>query len=434
MRNDKQIERIRKHPLFLAQILGYKKLKQIHEDWIKWSWLTPGDTYLQAHRDSYKTTSVIVVGTIWRLLFNPNLTIALIRKSEKGASATLGEITKQYESEALQYVYSEYFDCKFKLKDYNKQQLNLPTREMISKENNIEVFGKGGNITGFHYDLLLIDDIITMKDRYSKAERESTKEYLYEMKNIKKATGKIIYTNTPWHVDDASVCMPTPKKYPLGSIDIPEMNTPEKLKELQSLPADLYGCNYLLRNDIAKEGALIPDMKFKNFIPGVNCYGYLDPGYGGDCTTGLTLIQEVGKDLIVKGFAWKEHVLDLKSKINIACKNNNCIMLFIERTGVNDRVWREIREIYNLNLGVDEKENKHFKITYYIKNRRDNLYFDDECQSTYLEQIRLYEEGQVPNEGPDTLAALIRQKFVNKSIGINISTGSNEEDKKDFIS
>jgi hypothetical protein len=410
--NDKMVRGIYNHPLILAKILGYNKLSQIHEDWLLWYRNAKEDIYLQAHRDCYKTTTMIVLGTIWELLFNPNLTNCLIRKSEDGSTATLGEIIKQYQSEAMKYIYSEYFDYKFNLKDFNKHQLNLPNRENITKECNIECFGKGGNITGFHFDRIKADDIITMKDRYSKAERESTKEYCYELKNIKKADGRILYTNTPWHIDDASICMPEPKKYPLGSIDIPEMNTPKKLKELQALPADLYACNYLLRNDIAKEGALFTDIRFKKFKLGVTCIGYLDPGYGGACTTGLTLIQENGKELIVKGFAWKEHILDLKEKIKLACHNNNCIELLIERTGVNDRVWREIMEIYHLSTPINEKENKHFKITFYTKKRRDDIYFDDECQAIYMEQIRLYEEGQIPNEAPDSLSALIRERFI----------------------
>jgi hypothetical protein len=428
MYNDKMVRAIYNHPLILAKILGYSKLIEQHEKWLLEWRNSKGDMYIQAHRYSYKTTALIVLDTIWQFLFNPNLTIMLIRKSEDGACASLGEIIKQYQSESLQYVYSEYFDYKFKLKDFNKHELNLPNREVISKESNIRCFGMGGNMTGYHPDIVKADDTITTKDRYSRVARENTKQFVYELKNIKAI--KTLFTNTPWHVDDASVCMPVPSKYPLGSIDIPEMNTPEKLKELQSLPADLYGCNYLLRSDIAKEGALIPNMKFKNFTPGVTCIGYLDPGYGGACTTGLTLIQKNNKELIVKGFAWAEHILDIKEKIKLACMNNNCIELLIERTGVNDRVWREIVSIYHLSTPIDEKENKHFRITFYIKKRRDDLYFDDECQSTYLEQIRLYEEGQVPNEAPDTLAGIIRERFLENNSELIISHGGNCEEFK----
>lgn len=428
--NDKMVRAIYKSPIILGKILGYDKLIDIHDEWILWCWLSNTDVYLQAHRDSYKTTAVIVLGTIWRFLFNPDLTISLIRKAETGAQATLGEISKQYESEAMQYVYSEYFDCKFKLTDYNKSQLNLPTRKKISKEANIDCYGKGGSITGYHYDLELIDDIITMKDRYSKAERESTKNYVYETKNTLRATGRRIFTNTPWHPDDASICMPVPKKYPLGSINIPEMNTPEKLADLKKLPRSLYALNYELRDDVIDEKSLFPDMLFMPWKQGVSSVGWIDPAWGGACTTGVTFIQEIGNNLIVRGWIYPNHISDVKKELSQNARDCNCIDLMFESNGIDNKRMAEVRSIYPIMRGVQAHDNKNYRIVFNIKQNLDRIYFADDCSIAYLEQIKNYQEGEIPNEAPDSLASLLREKYTHARSDIKVSGQKNV--KKDI--
>ena len=70
--------------------------------------------------------------------------------------------------------------------------------------------GIGGSITGKHADIVITDDIVNRKDRFSPAERDTTKAAYMELKNVVNRTGRIINTGTPWHKDDAFTIMPTP--------------------------------------------------------------------------------------------------------------------------------------------------------------------------------------------------------------------------------
>ena len=79
------------NPHLFGHYLGYDKLNQTHSEWIKHLFFSGNETPLQAHRNSYKTTS-LVVGIILYLIFNPNATFCIIRKSESGAIKILQEV------------------------------------------------------------------------------------------------------------------------------------------------------------------------------------------------------------------------------------------------------------------------------------------------------------------------------------------------------
>lgn len=404
------------NPYKLGHILGYKKLMLSHNEIIKYCWLGVEDKALLAYRNYRKTTAVLVVGIIWHLLFFPDSLIAIIRKSEAGAISILSEIIRHYEGEKLRYIYDKYFNYKFELRDYNQKKLNLPCKERITKEHSIEVFGKGGNITGAHFDYILIDDIVTLKDRYSKAERESTKEYIKELKNIKTANGKIIATGTPWHPQDAfsdTSLLPVPLKIPLGAIDDPEINNPKKIKELKSLGQSLYACNYELRH-VADENSLFPDMKFKMWDNNLTSCCWLDPAWGGVCTSGITFIQRQGNDIVVRGWVYQAHITDCKEKLKEKITRCNCIDPMFEANGVDREREKEIREITPLIRGVHASDNKNYRIIFNIKRNYDKIYFSNDCQLEYLEQMRNYIEGEVPNEAPDSLASLLRERFAEE--------------------
>jgi hypothetical protein len=418
------IDDIAENPIILGHILGYDKLMKHHNDWIKKCWLSDTDVTLQAYRNSKKTTSILVVGTIWRLLYFPDTLIAIIRKSETGAISILQEITRHYLSEKLKYIYSEVFNTPFELTDWNQKRINLPTKVRISKEFNIEAYGKGGNITGAHFDKICIDDIVTEKDRYSPAERESTKNYIRELSNIKTVGGTIIATGTPWHRDDAFTILPEPRKYPIGSVDDPDF-TPEIIAELRKTNGNsLYAANYLLQH-IADSDQLI-EPKFKAWDEKLTCSAYLDPAYSGDCTTALTLLEEnPDKTITIKGFVWRENITNLYQKIVDICSQYNCIMLYCEANGDHGLSHGEINKRFPLTRAINEKENKHYKITHWIHKLSPRLFFADDCQPEYLEQIVYYQEGGGLIDAPDSLASILRELYKSeggmfvKAVNIN---------------
>ena len=82
-----EFETLIEEPYIYANLLGFDLITPFHNEWIsKLAWVDD-DYTLQAHRDSYKTTCLIVAVTMVMLL-RPTETILLLRK-ESGSTIEL---------------------------------------------------------------------------------------------------------------------------------------------------------------------------------------------------------------------------------------------------------------------------------------------------------------------------------------------------------
>jgi hypothetical protein len=152
-------------------------------------------------------------------------------------------------------------------------------------------------------------------------------------------------------------------------------------------------------------------MKFKDWNDSLNSSSWLDPAYGGICTTGQSFEQLQSNDIIIKGYVYPKHVLDVKKELSENLINNKCIDAMYEKNGLDYKRENEIKSISPFMRGVQSLDNKNYRIMFYTKKFMDRLYFADDCQVEYLEQLRNWEDGAVPNEAPDTLASLLREKY-----------------------
>lgn len=398
-----------KHPHKLGHYLGFSKLQPIHSEWIKKYWLNTTDYVLQAHRNSYKTTSVIIVGYIWYSMQYPDDTVLLIREESKNAENTIMTISGLLQSQEMRYLYKELYKINdFKLIKDNRNSIILPTKTKVTIEGSLDCIGIGGSLTGRHYKRIIADDIITIKDRVSKAKREETKYILMELENIKTADGVMSVSGTPWHKDDGFSILPVVDAYPLGSIDIPELTT-DRINDIrQRTSSSLFAANYLLKH-ISDENRIFPDAKFIEWDKNQTCNAWVDPAYSGKNTSTLTLVYFKDNKIVVKGWAWRQDITELYEKIKLICGMNNCGTIYMESNADNGLSAKAMELLWPAVRPVREKENKHNKIIMYAKRNWPEIYFSNDCQEDYLSQVIDYEEGQEPDDAPDGLASIIRQ-------------------------
>lgn len=406
-------EKILNKPHLLGHYLGYDKLTEIHSQWIIDSWTNKKDYILQAHRNSYKTTAILLIGTIWYLIYNPESTILIVRKEYEGAASILNAISKLYQSTEMQTLYKELGYTGITLTEDKKDSITLDKKKQVTKEGNIESMGIGGAITGRHYDKILCDDIETLKDRISKAERVKTRGFVMELMNIKKAGGTITITGTPWHREGVYDILPEASKYPLGSIEIKELTNPliEEIK--QRTTPSLFAINYLLKH-ISDETKIFKDAKYDRW-DNAHVYGHIDAAYSGRDYTSLTLAEIVAGKTIIKGWVWRESIVDLYEKISSILKNHNCGTVYMEDNADKGLGRIGLMNYYSNISGYHEHENKHNKIILHLKSNWPEVYFDYDCQEEYLSQILDYEEGQSPDDAPDSAASLLRIIVKNES-------------------
>ena len=109
---DKAAHQILDDPLYLAYILGYDRVKtEIHAQWINDVMRSTVSTAVMAHRGSYKTTCRCLIGVVGRMLFDPNKTILLLRKTKTEAQKTMEEVKIHWEqNEPLIAIYRHIYD------------------------------------------------------------------------------------------------------------------------------------------------------------------------------------------------------------------------------------------------------------------------------------------------------------------------------------
>lgn len=415
------IDRMEVEPLIMADMLGYDKLMPIHGQWIKDCW-SKNNFVLQAHRNSYKTTAVLVVGAIWYLFFNPNTSILIVRKDFDSAISVLSEIGRHYHTnEYLRNLYL-YSYGKTPIERIRQDSLLLSTKEKIDARASIEVISIGGTITGKHYDKVFTDDIVTIRDRTSRAERETTKLFVNELFNIPVPGGTIVHTGTPWHPEDAFSILPKAERYPIGhpELKIPEF-TPEFVSMLRkSMTHSLWGANYELVH-VADEGRIFSNPSYADWPTTriIKTNAYLDPAYKGDNTTALSLISKtLDNKHHVRGWVWRKDVAELYQTIVDLLKVWKCGTLYDESNADKGYSARDLMKLWPATVEVNESTNKHIKIIANIKPVWDQLLFANDCQPEYINQILDYQEGLEPDDAPDSLASLIRQMQIGKQAGL----------------
>jgi hypothetical protein len=400
-------------------MLGYDKLTPIHSEWIKYIFDSEETVVLQAHRNAYKTTAM-VVGVIRQLFFYPDTTILIMRKSYTDAQKILQEIQQHYEREPLRQLYNQFKITEPRGDKWKADVLTLSTKKSVSKEGNVECLGIDSSLTGAHYDKIILDDIITIEDRISRVTREKTKIRLAEMVNIpKRPHGTISVTGTPWHPDDGYATLPKAKQYSIYDLDPPILSEKEIQDIRERMPASLFSANYELRH-IADQERYFTDPNFDWCPEFDNVIGFLDPAYRGTNYTALTILGQFAGKKYVNGWAWRRDVIENAEIIVDCLRQFKVNHLYIESNADKGLSIKYFREHFAGIHYEEHKEtiNKHFRILNHIKPIWRELNFHPKIQPEYLNQIIDYQENQEPDDAPDSLAGAIL-KF-NSGSGIYI--------------
>lgn len=405
-------------PHVLGNALGYADLGQIHSDWIRFIWGTNENRTLQAHRGSYKTTAVTVVGTIYYLLFNPNARILICRKEAGGSAAILDEISKHLKGRMIRALVKQFYNRDLYLLVDKASPLPAITwslRNEIKKEPSIMGVGIKSPITSYHFDRILTDDIVTLKDRVSAAERKTTDNFYIELKNIVDPGCPISNCGTPWHKNDTFRLMPKPDKFPIGKTGLKSF-TKEHIKSLRAeIPPAIFSINYLLQHT-ADENLLFQNPVYGELPKNWRPYGHIDKAYGGGDSTVFTLIgADHNGQLYGLGRLWKKNVMELYSVIFDIWKFYKGGRTWTE---TNDDKKAASNEFKTLGMPIKtyhESMNKHVKIQNYLFKYWHKIIWSTESDPEYMAQITEYEEKAEHDDAPDSVASLLREANFEKS-------------------
>lgn len=415
---------LRNEPHRLGWVMGKKKLRPLHSQWVHHIWHPTESRSLQAHRGSYKSTGIVEVGVPWILLWFPDSRIAICRKTKTDAVQAISVFRNAFRTPEVREIFKMAHGHYPEFTVDQADHVAFNFKRTMTREGNIDGYGVDSALTGKHYDFIICDDIVGREDRYSPAAREATKRFLEELHaNIVDPGKPVHHIGTPWHMEDA---WGTPKKegglwrYPkplVFNCHQTGILTKEQIEEKQrTMTPSLFAANYLLKHQ-ADDSALFAypknQIRWEHGIYGP-VHAHLDAAFGGDCTSALTILQKMPDGNIqVYGKIYPGHIANHYQDIIETIRKHRASKFYMEDNADKGFTMRDLSALFRgQGMGISlhsyhESMNKSAKISTTVKFAWDRLRFVEECDELYMGQITEWTEEAELQDAPDSLASCL---------------------------
>lgn len=410
--NEALIRSIKANPVKYAHLLGFDLLTDIHNDWMRSMLLDTDDKTLLGHRGSYKTTCLSVV-LAFLVILRPDKSTFFIRKTDDDVIEIITQVQKILESDLCKYISREIYGTELMLTTASSYKVD--TNLNISPRGAVQLQGMGlnGSITGKHADYVFTDDIVNVKDRVSKAEREQTKRQYMELQNIKNRGGRIYNTGTPWHKEDCiATLMPNVATYTVYDTGLISKAQQDALRK--AMTPSLYAANYELQH-IADVDAMFTAPHFLGDEEEAALIrqgmAHVDASYsnGGDYTAYTVMRLLTDGRIIAFGKMWQKHVDACLDAIQILHLRYGAGSIACETNGDKGYLAQEMEERGFIVRTYSEHTNKFIKISTFLRKHWDDIYWIPDTDPEYLAQILDYTEFAEHDDAPDSAASLIRE-------------------------
>lgn len=392
-------------PAAFGRMLGFTRLKALHNKWICEMVRSKRDKTLQGHRGSYKTTCLSIALAIIIILL-PNKRTLFMRKTDNDVKEIIRQVQKILTDPRTVYLVQIIYGVPLTLTTANATELSTNLTTDTRGTPQLVGMGIGGSLTGKHFDFIFTDDIVNLQDRVSKAERERTKMIYQELANILNPGGRMFNSGTPWHKDDAFSLMPAPEKYDCYTTGMLSADQIEELKE-KMLPS-LFAANYELRH-IAAEDVIFSNPKTDaDAALAEQGIMHIDAAFGGGDYTAVTISNRKNGNFYTLGKLWHKSFEDVLPQILTLHKQFNCGRVYVEDNGDKGYCGKVLRK-EGLRVSIyHEDMNKFIKITTYLKAEWKQMHFVSGTDADYVAQICDYNENAEHDDAPDSAACVCR--------------------------
>lgn len=401
------LDLIYEEPYKIAQWLGFTLITTTHNEWLKDMIFGQDDETLLAHRGSYKTTCLSVAFTIIMITF-PNDTMIFTRKTDDDVKEIIKQTGKLLKTSLVKYMVKEIYGVELELTE--ESAYSLTTNLMTTTKGASQLLGAGikTSLTGKHADRVFTDDIVNVKDRISKPERDLIKLQYQELQNIKNRGGRIFNTGTKWHKEDAiEALMPNKKIYDCYKTGLMDRSTIEALR--QSMTPSLFAANYELKH-IADGEALFTNPTFTNDEQLLyDGFAHIDASYGGADGTAYTIVKKRDDKFYVLGKRWNKHVDKCLGEIKALHEHYRAGSIVCERNADKGYLTKELQTNGFIADDYQERMNKYIKISTYLRKNWDNIVFLEATDPDYINEILDYTEDAEHDDAPDSLASALRE-------------------------
>lgn len=415
------LEMLYYHPVQIGKWVGFNDLTELHNQWLRDFLYGTEDQTKQAHRGSYKTTTLSLFFAIHCVIF-PNETVMYFRKTATDVVEIARQTVNILNSGCMHEIARLIYGHDYKLLKATGSEISTSLCTEIKGASQIVGLGIGTSITGKHADIVVTDDIVNIKDRISEAERKQTKLAYQELQNIKNRGGRFINTGTPWHKEDAFSLMPNIEKFDCYQTGLMSESEIEDIKE--SMTASLFAANYELRH-IASEEVIFAERPIDSPIEFVqNAICHLDSAFFGKDYTAFTAMNFVNGKFYIYGKCWRKNVQDCYIDIYNDYTRLGLGKCYNEINADKGIVARDLKRIGMRMATYNEGTNKHIKIVTYLKAIWKYVEFVEGTDPEYIDMIYDYNEDAEHDDAPDSAACLARLLY--RKAGIKVAVDLSE--------
>ncbi len=397
---------IRDHPERVGEACGFTLLTDLHGRWIQNMVMGRSDATLQAHRGSYKTTCVSVALALLMVL-RPLESVAFMRKTDSDVKEVMLQVQSILTHDATQTLCEAIWGRRLALTRASGTALSTDLSTSVRGTAQLTGLGINGSLTGKHFDRIFTDDIVNLKDRKSRAEREHTKTIYMELQNLKNRGGRIFNTGTPWHAEDCFSIMPKAEVYDCHTTGL---MTAEEISYIRErMTPSLFAANYELRH-IPSDDVIFTDPKTGDPI-GMVMQGecHVDAAYYGEDFTAFSAQAIHDGKRYVYGRIWRKHVDDVAAQILEDIRRLKLGRMYMETNADKGYGARVFKEAGVRMVPYPESMNKHVKIVTYLKAAWPDIIFCEGTDQDYINQICDYTEDAEHDDAPDSLASLVQR-------------------------
>lgn len=394
-------------PYKIGHWVGFKDLTTLHNEWLRSFLYADQDQTLLAHRGSYKTTDLSLFLTL-HIVSDPNRNVLFFRKTDDDVTEVIIQTQKILKSGCMRQIVRSLYGIDLKVLKENNSEIHTNLCTSSRGASQLVGLGIGTSVTGKHADIVVTDDIVNIKDRVSKAEREKTKTLYMELQNVRNRGGRFINTGTPWHKEDAISIMPNVRRYDCYSTGLISREKLEKLR--RSMSDSLFSANYELKH-IADANAMFKEPKFtgetKALFGGLS---HIDAAYGGGDSTAFTAFRDLPDGRIIGlGKRWAKHVDDCLTEIQALQGRFRLGSVACEKNADKGYLAKELQKNGLSPFLYSETTNKFIKISTYLKQNWERIEWLTETDPEYINEILDYSEFAEHDDCPDSAASLLRR-------------------------
>lgn len=405
---EEMLDLLWEEPVRIGHWCGFTDLTELHNGWLRnFLWKEGEDQTLLSHRGSYKTTTVSLAIALY-IVVRPNRNVLFFRKTDTDVQEIIRQIANLLKTPVFHSIVKTLYGVVLYLTKESASEIS--TNLATGPRGTSQLMGLGikTSITGKHAWLICTDDIVNLKDRTSKPEREEIKALYQELENIKNQGGRFINTGTPWHKDDAISHMPNVTKVDCYSSGL--MSEEEIRDRRSKMTASKFAANYELRH-IAEENVLFNDPQYTQDI--TELYDgilHIDAAYGGSDATAWTAIKKhTDGRLTVYGKKRAKHVDECLDEIMAFKSDFKLGTTWCEDNADKGYLAKALRARGDHVRTYHEAMNKYVKISSFVKANWSNLYFLEATDPEYMEEVLDYNENAEHDDCPDSLASAIRR-------------------------